>query len=58
MEGQNVSLEESSDEALVTAAKAAEGCLIKNTGKENLVVFKFFGPDINVDNVPYLKKYK
>lgn len=40
------------DELLITCQKAKEGYIIKNTGTEDLVVFKYFGPDINVDNLP------
>jgi len=57
MEGQKVSLESSRDELLVTYEKALEGINIENTGSEDMVIFKFFGPDINVDNVPFIKHY-
>ncbi|MBI9107376.1 MAG: hypothetical protein JEZ04_11590 [Spirochaetales bacterium] len=57
-EGQKVSLTQSRDELLMTADKALAGYWIENTCNENMVIFKFFGPDINVDNVPYIKKYK
>jgi len=30
--------------------------IIENTGKEELVIFKFFGPEINID-VPMIKTY-
>lgn len=40
------------DELLITCQKAKEGYIIKNTGTEDLVLFKYFGPDINVDNMP------
>jgi len=45
------------DEVLVTHRKAAEGFVIENTGQEDLVLFKFFGPDINID-IPYIEKYR
>ena len=44
------------DELLVTHAKAVEGFTVANTGAEDLVMFSFFGPEINSD-VPMLKKY-
>ena len=57
MEGQKVSLTESRDELLVSHDRAIEGITIRNTGNEDMVIYKFFGPDINVDNVPYIPKY-
>jgi hypothetical protein len=30
--------------------------VVENTGSEDLIIFKFFGPDINLD-VPMLPKY-
>jgi mannose-6-phosphate isomerase class I len=45
------------DELLVTRDKAVEGFTIENTGKEDLTLFSYFGPDINTD-VPMLKTYK
>ena len=45
------------DELLVTHDKALQGFTIKNTGSCDLVLFKFFGPDINLD-VPMLPKYR
>ena len=44
------------DELLVSHAKAIEPILIENTGHIDLVVFKFFGPDINPD-VPRIPPY-
>lgn len=58
LEGQNVSLQESHDELLITADKAETGYTIENTGDENIVLYKYFGPDINVDNIPWIKQYK
>ncbi len=45
------------DELLVTHQRAVKPIKIKNTGQQDLVLFKFFGPDINKD-VPVIKKYK
>jgi hypothetical protein len=58
MEGQKVSRTKARDEILVTHDKAINGITIKNTGKADMVIYKFFGPDINIDNVPYIKPYK
>ena len=58
MEGQKVTLLESHDELLITAEKAITGYTIENTGDENFVLYKYFGPDINVDNIPWIKQYK
>lgn len=44
------------DELLITHGAATKPLSVENTGTEDLIVFKFFGPDINPD-VPYLKKY-
>ena len=44
------------DEILVSHKAAVKGFKIVNTGPEPLVIFKFFGPDINND-APTLKKY-
>ncbi|MCK5737140.1 MAG: hypothetical protein KAH21_11705 [Spirochaetaceae bacterium] len=57
MEGGRVSLKSARDELLVTHNKAIEGISIENTGNEGMVIFKFFGPDINDSKVPYIKKY-
>jgi hypothetical protein len=46
------------DELLVSHARAVAGTSYENTGSTDLEVIKFFGPDINSDVVPYLKKYK
>jgi hypothetical protein len=53
VEGKNFGI----DEVLVTHAKAVQGFEIKNTGRGDLVLFKFFGPDINTD-IPYIPVYK
>lgn len=39
----------SRDEFFVVHEKAVETITIENTGKKNLVLFKFFGPDVNPD---------
>lgn len=54
VEGQKVSLTNSSDEFLVTYEKAVAGVTITNTGQEPLVLFKFYGPDINNQVVPMI----
>lgn len=53
IEGKNLGM----DEVLVTNEKATQEITIENTGDGELVVFKFFGPDINID-IPYIKKHK
>ncbi len=58
LEGQIVSLRKSRDELLITADRAKKGYTIENTGDENIVLYKYFGPDINVDNIPWIKQYK
>jgi hypothetical protein len=45
------------DELLVSHAKANEPIVVENTGSEDLMVLKFFGPDINLD-VPKIPQYK
>ena len=37
------------DELLVTHAKAVSPIKVENTGSQDLVLFKFFGPDVNPD---------
>ncbi len=44
------------DEALVCHQKAAENLIVENKGRDDLILFKFFGPDVNPD-VPMLKPY-
>lgn len=46
-----------SDELLVSHGKATEPLVVENTGTEDLIIFKFFGPDINLD-VPMIPQYK
>ncbi len=43
------------DELLVTHAPATTGVEFRNTGREELVVIKFFGPDIDPD-VPMIRR--
>lgn len=43
-------------EFVVTHAKATQPVTIENTGSEDLMLIKFFGPDINLD-VPMIPKY-
>lgn len=45
------------DELLVTHDRAVKLITVKNEGKDELLIIKFFGPDINSD-VPMIKKYK
>jgi hypothetical protein len=45
------------DELLVSHAKATEPIVVENTGSEDLMIFKFFGPDINLD-VPMIPQYE
>ncbi len=44
------------DELLICHERALSPMVIENTGPKDLVLIKFFGPDINPD-VPMLKKY-
>jgi hypothetical protein len=44
------------DELLVSHAKAVAPLTVENTGREELVIIKFFGPDINKD-VPMIPRY-
>jgi hypothetical protein len=44
------------DELLVSHAKATLPLWVENTGREDLVIIKFFGPDINLD-VPMIPRY-
>jgi len=45
------------DELLVSYDKAVKPLTIKNTGNEELIIIKFFGPDVN-KNIPFIEKYK
>jgi hypothetical protein len=44
------------DELLVSHARATVPCTVENTGREDLVIIKFFGPDVNRD-VPMIPRY-
>ena len=44
------------DELFVCHERAIQPLTIRNTGKERLVLFKFFGPDVN-DDAPVLPRY-
>ncbi|MDR3488196.1 MAG: hypothetical protein P4M05_25275 [Bradyrhizobium sp.] len=55
VEGQKVSLTEAADEFLVVHDKALKGVGLRNTGSIPMVVFKFFGPEINDSIVPSIK---
>jgi hypothetical protein len=44
------------DELLVSHGRATKPFWVENTGGEDLVIFKFFGPDINLD-IPYIPAY-
>jgi hypothetical protein len=46
----------SEDELIIVHSTALKGVEIENTGDEDLIIYKFFGPDIN-DDVPFLEKY-
>ena len=43
------------DEVLVTHDRAVRGVEVRNTGREQLVAIKFFGPDVNAD-VPMIER--
>jgi hypothetical protein len=45
------------DELLVSHPKATVPIVVENTGSEDLVIIKFFGPDINLD-VPTIPQYR
>jgi mannose-6-phosphate isomerase class I len=44
------------DEVLVTHDRAINGVTFDNAGNTDLILLKFFGPDIN-DDVPFLPRY-
>jgi len=50
-------LESCQDELLITHAKATTPIQVKNTGTTDLVIFKFYGPDVNPD-VPRIPVYR
>jgi hypothetical protein len=43
------------DEFVITHDRATMGIEVKNTGNEDLLILKFFGPDINSD-IPYISR--
>lgn len=43
------------DELLITHEKATHSVRVENTGTEDLMILKFFGPDINLD-VPMIRR--
>jgi hypothetical protein len=45
------------DELLISHTKATQSLVVENTGSEDLIIFKFFGPDVNLD-VPMIGQYK
>jgi len=45
------------DELLVSHAKATVPIVVENTGPKDLMIFKFFGPDINL-KVPMIPQYR
>jgi len=57
IEAGNFSLDYCFDELLVTHAKAITPIPVENIAAEDLVIYKFFGPDINPD-VPMIPPYK
>jgi hypothetical protein len=44
------------EELLVSYARATTPIKVENTGREDLMVIKFFGPDVNQD-VPMIPRY-
>src|SRR5215813_5570178 len=44
------------DEVLVTHERAVRGVEVRNTGRDDLLAIKFFGPDVNPD-VPVIKRH-
>jgi hypothetical protein len=45
------------DELMISHAAATRPLLVENTGDTDLIIFKFFGPDVNPD-VPRITPYK
>ena len=52
VEAGKFTLQSCEDELLITHGRAVEGYLIENTGNQDLVMFKYFGPDINNGIIP------
>lgn len=46
------------DELLITYDSAVRGVEVRNTGKEDLLILKFFGPDINPDVPMITRRWK
>jgi hypothetical protein len=44
------------DELLITHEAAVKPLTVENTGTDDLIIYKFFGPDINLD-IPYIQQY-
>jgi len=44
------------DELLISHERAVQPLVVENTGREDLIIFKFFGPDINPD-APQISPY-
>lgn len=57
IEAGNFNLDACYDELLITHEKAVTPLQVENTGSQDLALFKFFGPDINLD-VPKIPVYK
>ena len=53
IEGQNFEY----DELLISHDRAIKSITVKNDGNKDLIIIKFFGPDINMD-APKIKPYK
>ncbi|MBT7917432.1 MAG: hypothetical protein HN617_07795, partial [Planctomycetaceae bacterium] len=49
--------EHTEDEVFITQEAAIRGVEIENTGAEDLVGLRFFGPDVHV-NLPVMGAYK
>jgi len=45
------------DELLVSHARATTPLWVENTGRQDLIIMKFFGPDVNLD-VPMIPQLK
>ena len=45
------------EELIITHGRATQPITVRNTGNEDLILFKFFGPDINLD-VPMINPYR
>jgi len=45
------------DEVLVVHERAVAGVTIENQSEKDMVIFKFFGPDINNEEIPFLNPY-